>query len=106
MRVLLDENLPIDLAPEIAGHEVDTVLGLGWSGINNGELLRRCAGRFEALVTMDRNLQFQQPISRQPFGVILVRARSNRLAHLRPLMPQLLSALEALRPGEFRMIGA
>jgi hypothetical protein len=106
VRVLLDENLPIDLVHEISRHEVDTVLALGWGGFKNGELLRRCHDRFDVLVTMDRNLEFQQPISRQRFGVILIRARSNRLIDLRPLLPQLQATLEVLRPGELRTIGA
>ena len=38
MRILLDENLPVDLAAELVGHEVDTVVGLGWTGVGNGEL--------------------------------------------------------------------
>jgi predicted nuclease of predicted toxin-antitoxin system len=79
VRVLLDENLPIDLVVDIFGHEVETVLGLGWAGIKNGELLQRCRGRFDALLTMDTNFEFQQPIARQPFGVILLRATSSRL---------------------------
>ena len=41
MRVLLDEQLPVDLAAELSGHTVDTVAGRGWAGIKNGELLRR-----------------------------------------------------------------
>lgn len=49
MRVLLDENVPVDLALELGGHEVATVIGLGWEGIKNGELLRRAGGRFDAL---------------------------------------------------------
>lgn len=60
VRVLLDEQLPLDLAAELVGHEVHTVVGLGWQGVTNGDLLRRASGRFEALVTMDRNLEFQQ----------------------------------------------
>ncbi len=66
MRVLLDENLPVDLAPElsVSGHEMATVIGLGWEGVRNGELLRRAASRFDAFVTMDRNLEFQQPLAR------------------------------------------
>ena len=44
MRVLLDENLPLDLAPELLGHDVQTVVGLAWQGVKNGELLRRTAG--------------------------------------------------------------
>lgn len=84
MRVLLDENLPIGLAGVLVGHEVATVAGLGWQGVRNGELLRRAAGPFEALVTMDRNIEFQQALARQPFGAVLLRARSNRLAYRAP----------------------
>ena len=41
MRVLLDENVPHDLIPQLAGHDVSTVQGFGWAGIKNGELLER-----------------------------------------------------------------
>jgi hypothetical protein len=76
MRVLLDEQLPT----ELPGHVVDTVAGRGWAGIKNGELLRRMRGHYDVLVTMDRSMEFQQPIAILPFGIILVRARSNRNA--------------------------
>jgi hypothetical protein len=45
VRVLLDENVPVDLAAELPGHEVFTVTRLGWSGLKNGELLTRARGR-------------------------------------------------------------
>ena len=105
MRVLLDENLPVDLVGELSGHQVDTVTGLGWQGVQNGELLARMAGRFDALVTMDKNLKDQQPLTTQPFGVVLVRAASNRMVHVRPLVPDILAALEDLGPGELRRVG-
>ena len=44
MRVLVDEHLPVDPALELAGHDVDTVVGRGWAGIKNGDLLRRMSG--------------------------------------------------------------
>lgn len=84
MHVLLDENLPLDLARQLTPHDVKTIIGLGWEGIKNGELLRRATGAFDVLVTMDRNLEFQQPISEQTFGVIVIRAASNRMIHLTP----------------------
>jgi hypothetical protein len=77
MRLLLDEHLPIGLAEELAGDTVDTVSGRGWSGIKNGELLRRMSGQYDVLVTMDRSIEFQQRISTLSFGIVLVRARSN-----------------------------
>jgi hypothetical protein len=104
VRVLLDENVPIDLAAAIAGHEVESVAGLGWAGVKNGELLRRMADRFDALLTMDGNLEFQQPIDRQPFGVVLMQARSNRMVDVLPLVPEILRALDGLKPGELRKV--
>ena len=104
VRVLLDENMPVDLAGELSAHTVESVVGLGWAGIKNGELLRRMAGRFDALVTMDQNLEFQQSISRQPFGVIVILVRSNRMVDLLPSLPQLHDALTELRPGDLRKV--
>lgn len=62
--------------------QASTVADAGWTGVTNGELLRRASGHFDALLTMDRNLQHQQNLAQLPFGVILIRAPSNRLPHL------------------------
>ena len=106
MRVLLDEHVPVDLARELVGHDVDTVVGRGWAGIKNGDLLRRMSGHHDVLITMDRGLEFQQPISTFPFGVVVVRAASNRLHHLRPLVPAILAAIDASTPGQLQSVGA
>ena len=106
MRVLLDENLPVDLAAELALHEVATITGLGWRGIKNSELLHRAQESSEVLVTMDRNLEFQQNIAGLELSVILVLAHSNRMVHLGPVVPAILEALEAVQPGEIRRVGA
>jgi predicted nuclease of predicted toxin-antitoxin system len=61
MRILLDEQLPRQLAREFHGHDVLTVQQRGWVGLGNGELLQRAAADgFEVFVTADQNLQFQQ----------------------------------------------
>jgi len=105
VRVLLDEQLPLDPAATLQGHSVDTVAGRGWAGITNGELLRRMGGEYEALVTMDQGIEFQQNLTAGAVGVLLVRAPSNRMAHLQPLVPAILDALPALRPGQLHRIG-
>jgi hypothetical protein len=46
VRVLLDEQFPVDLAAAPKGHSVDTVVHRGWTGITNGELLCRMAMRW------------------------------------------------------------
>jgi hypothetical protein len=106
VRVLLDEQLPVGLAGALAGHQVDTVVGLGWQGVTNGELLRRARDRYDAFITMDRNLEYQQNLGGAGVGVVLVRARSNRLNDLVPLVPRILEALNGLTPGELRRVGA
>ena len=100
MRVLLDECVDRRLAREPHGYEVQTVTGLGWAGIHNGALLAQATGQFDAFVTVDRNLAFQQRIDKLALAVIILRARSNRLADLRPLVPAVLRALSQVRAGE------
>jgi hypothetical protein len=100
VRVLLDENLPHDLIAEFSSHHVSTVQGMGWAGIENGELLRRAAGHTDAFVTMDKHLEREQEIQSLPFGVVLIAARSNRVQDLLPLVPGVLAALDRIQPGQ------
>jgi hypothetical protein len=104
MRLLLDENLPVELSSKLTNHEVGTVAGVGWQGVTSGELLRRASGRFDSLITIDRSIG-QQKIAAQAVGVVLVRAQSNRLRDLLPRIPAVLAAVESVRPGELISVG-
>jgi hypothetical protein len=106
VRVLLDEQLPIDLAAALQGHRVDTVARRGWTGITNGELLRRMGTEYDVLITMDRGIEFQQNLATVSVSILLVRAPSNRVMHLLPLVPAILEALPTLKPGQLHRIGA
>lgn len=105
MRVLLDENLPLEFAAELAGHEVTSVRGLGWAGLQNGALMNRAATACDVFVTMARNIPHQQDIPALPFGGIVLAAHSNRLADLRPKVAELLRAIPAARPGVLQRVG-
>jgi hypothetical protein len=78
---------------------------LGWTAIKNGELLTLAASYFDVFVTVDRNLCFQQNLIVFEIAVVVIRAKSNRLADLRPLVPNLLQAIESARPGSPEFIG-
>jgi predicted nuclease of predicted toxin-antitoxin system len=104
VRLLLDECVDRRLARDISGHEVATVVDLGWAGVRNGALLARAAGQFDVFVTVDRNLAFQQRIDNLPFAVVVLRARTNRLVDLKPLIPLLLQLLPNVRPGEVNWV--
>ena len=105
MRILLDESLPRRLSRELAGHSVRTVSEVGWSSVENGELLRRAAGQFDVFLTADQNLQFQQNLGALPLTVITLVARTNKLEELRPLVPELLKRLATLQGRTFVRIG-
>lgn len=100
MRILLDEQLPRQLAPYLVGHDVRTVQEESWAGLKNGELLSRAEGAgFSVFLTGDQNLQFQQNISRRRLGVVVLCAVSSALEDLLPLLPSALGAIEAVEPG-------
>ena len=100
MRILLDESLPRKLALELSGHEVQTVQKQGWAGLKNGELLRRASSEFEALVTGDQNLEYQQNLAKLSIAVVVLVAANNRIETLRPLVPKLLEVLATIGPGQ------
>lgn len=104
MRVLLDENLPQDLGADLTGHQVSTVRGLGWDGLDNGELLRTASARFDAFLTADRSLRYQQNLKNLDLGILVLRAPSNQIEDLKPLVPRILTALEALPRGAVREV--
>jgi hypothetical protein len=103
VRVLLDESLPIELAVELAG---TTVAARGWSGLTNGELLRRATeAGFDVFVTADQSLPHQQNLEGAAIAVVVVRARTNRIQDLLPLLPDLRRALEEVGPGQVLRVG-
>jgi hypothetical protein len=105
VRILLDECIDWRLSRAIRGHDVRSVHQAGWTGIKNGELLAIASERFDAFVTADRNLSFQQNLTGLRIAVIVLRARTNRLSELLPLVPNLLSALDTAEPGVITLVG-
>ena len=106
MRVLLDECLPRKLKRDLAGHDTRTVPEMGWASKENGDLLGWAAGHFDVFLTVDRNLSYQQDMGRFNIAVVVLVARGNRLADLRPLMPQVLEVLAEIRPGQLLRVGS
>ena len=105
MKVLVDESLPIALAPELKDHDASTVRAQQWLGLRNGVLLRAAVDAgFEVLVTADKALRHQQNLPRIGIGVVLLSGVGNRMRDLRPLLPRILDAIVRVRPGEIVVI--
>ena len=105
MRLLLDECVPKRLRRELPGHDARTVQDLGWAGVKNGALLRLANGQFDALLTVDQGIEYQQNVSGLGIGVVVMIAPSNDVDDLRPLLPGVEAALAKLRPGEIIRVG-
>lgn len=99
MRVFLDECVDWRLSRELTGHEVRSARDMGRTSIGNGELLALASQSFDVFVTVDRNLSFQQNLQVLTIAVIVLSAPTNRLSDLRALIPNLLAAIEAAKPG-------
>lgn len=106
MRLLLDESLPRPLADLLVGHDVRTVTQMGWTRLSNGALLRQAAQTFDALLTADQNIEFQQNLRALPMAVVVLVAESNRIESLEPLVAEVLRVLETLRPKVLVRVGA
>jgi hypothetical protein len=104
VNVLLDECVDWRLSRSIVGHDVKTARQMGWSAIKNGELLALASQAFDVFVTVDRNLSFQQNLATRSISVIVLRAKTNRLADLIPLVPKLLGAIGTVAPGTVELI--
>jgi hypothetical protein len=96
MKILLDESLPRKLRNDFGGdHQVWTVRDKGWLGKKNGELLRLLIENgFELFVTIDRNLSYQQNLSRLPITIFVLCAKDNRRETLQLLIPKLFERLD------------
>ncbi len=104
MRMLLDECVPARLRQALPSHQVSTVVQEGWSGIKNGKLLALAAAGFDVLITVDKNLPYQQNTSKLPIAVLVLDAVSNELPYLLPLVPAVEEALVNLKPGNVVLI--
>ena len=105
MNVLLDECVDWRLSRDLAGHDIKTARQMGGAMIKNGDLLSLAEKHFDVFVTVDRNLSFQQNLVSFTIAVVVLRARTNRLTDLRPLVPKLLAVLPSVKPGAVTYIG-
>jgi len=99
MRIILDENLPKPLKSIFPNHSVTTVQEQGLAGTVNGALLARLEGQFDVFITADKNLRYQQNISRRQLAIL--ELPTNRLPLLRPLFPRIAAAVDSIAPSAY-----
>jgi predicted nuclease of predicted toxin-antitoxin system len=106
MKLLLDEQVPARLAREFPENiDVVTVQKMGWASAKNGALLQLAANDgFTALLSADKNMQYQQSTNCLLIPVVVLAPRMNRLADLIALVPAVLRLLDQNPlPGFYRI---
>src|SRR3954447_1206489 len=104
MDVLLDECVHRRFGRLLTGHAVRTVQQMGWSGIKNGKLLALAEQQFEALITVDRNMEHQQNLSNYNISVLVLHGTGITLSALQPLVPNVLAELPSAPRGVVTVI--
>ena len=107
MKIWLDEHLPHALPSFLTPrHDVSTVPYMGWSTLENGSRLSQAASNgFDALGTQDQGLAPEQNLANLPLAVAVLRARTNKIDEIRPLVSKLLWALDSLTPRSVTTVG-
>jgi predicted nuclease of predicted toxin-antitoxin system len=105
MKILLDECVTKHLKPKLAPHEVVTVREMGWSGIKNGKLMSLCAeNNFEILLTIDKNLQYQQNLDKYSIAIVIFDSNSSDISDLESFIPKFLTQIESFEKHKAHLL--
>ena len=98
----MDECVPSPLGDVFTGHQCEIVKDRGWDGIKNGELLGLAEGQFDLFITADQSIRYQQNLSGRLIPII--ELSTNNLRRILASASLLLSAIETMKPSEFRQL--
>ena len=102
MKILLDNCIHVQATRFFPTHEVAHARDMGWTELSNGKLLAAAhAAGFSVLVTVDKNLRFQQNLEKPPLSVIELDVLKNRMDEIALLAPLLEEALSQARAFKF-----
>lgn len=105
MKILLDECVTKRLKKHLEEFEVLTIRELGLSGIKNGALMTYCVeNNFDILLTIDKNLMFQQNLEKYPVTIVVLNCLTSKIEELVPFMPSFKSQIDTLKKHQVYII--
>lgn len=99
MRILLDHGVPAPLRDFLRDHTVETAYEMGWATLENGVLIGSADAVFDALITTDQNLRYQQNLTGRRLAVLVLPTTS--WPKIQGHIADVVEAVSGLRPGEF-----
>jgi len=101
MKILFDQGTPAPLRHTLTGHSVATAFEQGWSNLQNGDLIRVAeADGFEALITTDQNLKYQQNLRGRKLAILVLPTTS--WPKIQKQVEKVSAAVNSLKPGDYR----
>jgi predicted nuclease of predicted toxin-antitoxin system len=97
--IFIDACVDPRVAELFTDHEVSTAFDLDWDKLQDHEVVARCVGRFDVLVTADRGFEYEHNLSKLQFGIIIVHVPKNKVAFYRPLRESILAAVDRVAAG-------
>jgi len=96
MKLLLDHNIPKNFKSYLTDFEAYTAKEMNWDEKKNGELLSlMIENQFNVLISMDKSIHYQQNISKYPLSIVVLKAKSNSINSLKPLIPKITQLLHS-----------
>ena len=99
MKILFDQGTPVPLRRHLPGHVVSTAFEQGWSELKNGDLLAAAELQFDAFITTDKNLRYQQSLAGRKLAVVVLPFTS--WPKLQIHLVGIREAVDALQPGDY-----
>ena len=88
MKILFDHNLPRRFREHLPEHDVHTAREMRWEQLQNGVLLSAASeAGFDAFLTIDKHLEYQQNLAALALPVVVFDGESNALPALLPFAP-------------------
>src|SRR6266511_3787585 len=101
MKILFDQGTPAPLRSALSGHVVITAFERGWSNLQNGDLIREAeADGFQALITADQNIRYQQNLRGRTLAILVLPTTS--WPKIQKHLDKVSTALNSLKSGECR----
>ena len=100
MRILFDQGTPKPLRRSLRGHTIETAYERGWSTLENGELISQAeSAGFDALLTTDRQLRYQQNLSQRRLAIVVLT--TTQLPRIQAAAPLIQSVLDGVTRGSY-----
>ena len=99
MRILFDQGTPLPLREHLTSHSVATAFELGWSDLQNGELLAEAETRFDLFITTDQQLRYQQNLAGRKLAILVLLTTS--WPRIRKCISEIQAAVERTQPGTY-----